>query len=183
MLQVSYQTRVIYSLWSLVRLKRMRLRKNYYRHLKPKGYKHNNNRKLFVFITVDSFGTYEVYSTALFNAYHFWCSVGIKLAFRSPSKHSSTSKEACEMCGQECESRANLQHHLLLQHNILNSFLSSFNLLSPLGQLQQQSQKQPNNQSNDTDRPRNSTAAPGMVTSPINVVRLHLLFFFPFKIQ
>uniref|UniRef100_A0A915PIQ1 C2H2-type domain-containing protein n=1 Tax=Setaria digitata TaxID=48799 RepID=A0A915PIQ1_9BILA len=92
----------------------------------------------------------------------------------SPSKqHSSNSKEACEMCGQECESRATLQHHLLLQHNILNSFLSSFNLLSPLGQLQpqQQSQKQQNNQSNDADRTRSSTVVPGVVTSPISVSR------------
>uniref|UniRef100_A0A0R3S5G7 C2H2-type domain-containing protein n=1 Tax=Elaeophora elaphi TaxID=1147741 RepID=A0A0R3S5G7_9BILA len=91
----------------------------------------------------------------------------------SPSKHSSTSKEACEMCGQECESRATLQHHLLLQHNILNSFLSSFNLLSPLGQLQpqQQSQNQQSNQSNDGERPRNATVASGMVTSPVSVSR------------
>uniref|UniRef100_A0AAF5PXY9 C2H2-type domain-containing protein n=1 Tax=Wuchereria bancrofti TaxID=6293 RepID=A0AAF5PXY9_WUCBA len=91
----------------------------------------------------------------------------------SPSRHSSANKEACEMCGQECESRATLQHHLLLQHNILNSFLNSFNLLSPMGQLQpqQQSQKQQNNQSIDADRPRNSAIAPGMVTSPINVSR------------
>ncbi|CAG9530652.1 unnamed protein product [Cercopithifilaria johnstoni] len=91
----------------------------------------------------------------------------------SPPKHSSGSKEACEMCGQECENRATLQHHLLLQHNILNSFLSSFNLLSPLGQLQsqQQSQKQHSSQGNDGERPRNSTAAPGMVTSPISVSR------------
>uniref|UniRef100_A0A8R1TJC0 C2H2-type domain-containing protein n=1 Tax=Onchocerca volvulus TaxID=6282 RepID=A0A8R1TJC0_ONCVO len=91
----------------------------------------------------------------------------------SPLKHSSANKEACEMCGQECESRATLQHHLLLQHNILNSFLNSFNLLSPLGQLQsqQQSQKQQNNQGNDADRTRNSMAVPGMVTSPISVSR------------
>ncbi|KAK6104089.1 C2H2 type zinc-finger (2 copies) family protein [Brugia pahangi] len=91
----------------------------------------------------------------------------------SPSRHSSANKEACEMCGQECESRATLQHHLLLQHNILNSFLNSFNLLSPMGQLQpqQQSQKQQNNQSIDADRPRNSAIAPGMVTSPISVSR------------
>uniref|UniRef100_A0A1I7VX27 C2H2-type domain-containing protein n=1 Tax=Loa loa TaxID=7209 RepID=A0A1I7VX27_LOALO len=91
----------------------------------------------------------------------------------SPSKHSSASKEACEMCGQECENRATLQHHLLLQHNILNSFLSSFNLLSPLSQLQpqQQSQKQQNNQDNDADRSRNATAMPGMVTSPISASR------------
>lgn len=104
----------------------------------------------------------------------------IKLLFRSPLKHSSANKEACEMCGQECESRATLQHHLLLQHNILNSFLNSFNLLSPLGQLQsqQQSQKQQNNQGNDADRTRNSMAVPGMVTSPISVVCFYFCFFF-----
>ncbi|KAM3719304.1 Zinc finger protein [Dirofilaria immitis] len=91
----------------------------------------------------------------------------------SPSKHSAISKEACEMCGQECESRATLQHHLLLQHNILNSFLNSFSLLSPLGQLhpQQQSQKQQNNQNNDIEQSRNSTVVPAMITSPVNVSR------------
>ncbi|VDK87856.1 unnamed protein product [Litomosoides sigmodontis] len=92
----------------------------------------------------------------------------------SPSKHSTTSKEACEMCGQECDSRASLQHHLLLQHNILNSFFNSFNLLSPLGQLQpqqQQSQKQQSNQGNDGERPHNSAVTPGIVTSPGGVSR------------
>lgn len=66
---ISYQTRVIYLLWSLVRLKRMQLPRNCYHQWKLRGYKCNSNRELLLLIL---YGTYEGLFWCIFNALPFW---------------------------------------------------------------------------------------------------------------
>ncbi|VDN06245.1 unnamed protein product [Thelazia callipaeda] len=84
---------------------------------------------------------------------------------------------SCEMCGQECDTRTTLQQHLILQHNILSTLLTPFQLFQPLARLQPQQQQQQmqhqqnNSQAEDVDRSRSSTIVPTMLPSPIAASR------------